>query len=243
MIDALNTGECPPDRVLVGYLEFGRRGGGPQLRLSSFQPAQRTAHEYDAAATIDDHAGGGEANAGGSAGDDDCTAAESVKVVCDPLRHIPRLASMSRHCHFRRDRHLTSCRPPRRLAPQPHAPSLSGSFQLVHAVCTNVSGFPDEASAAVHSPAQSPSRSISSPVWTVNSTSTVLLGTPSTSAQMSTMRRPSSRRRSGERPRRISTSTIVIDSRPSLPRWNRLSSPSSAIPTFGRHNCVCMTSA
>src|SRR5262245_6319848 len=89
MIDALNTGECPPDRVLVGYIEFGRRGGGPQLRLSSFQPAQRPAHEYDAAATIDDHAGGGEANAGGSAGDDDCTAAESVKVVCDPLRHIP----------------------------------------------------------------------------------------------------------------------------------------------------------
>src|SRR5215471_6415599 len=134
----------------------------PKLRLSSLQPAQRTAHEYDAAATIDDHAGGGEANAGGSAGDDDCTAAESVTVVCDPLRHIPHLASMSRHCPLRRDRHLTSCRQPRRLLPRPLAPSLSGSFQLVRAVCTNVSGFPAEASATVHSPAQSPSRSNSS---------------------------------------------------------------------------------
>jgi hypothetical protein len=46
-----------------------------------------------------------------------------------------------------------------------------------------------------------------------------------------------------QRPRRISTSTIVIGSSPSAPRWNRLSSPSSAIPTLGRHNCVCITSA
>src|SRR5262245_6878982 len=243
MIDALDTGDCPPDRILVGYIESASGAGGPKLGLRSLQPAQRTAHEYDAATTIDAHAGGGEANAGGSAGDDDSTAAESVTLVCDSLRHTPHLASISRHCPFKQNRHLTSCRQPRRSAPQPHAPSLSDSFQLVCAVCTNVSGFPAEASAAVHSPAQSPSRSISSPVWTVNSTSTVLLGTPSTSVQMSTMRRPSSRRRSGERPRRISTSTIVIDSRPSLPRWSRLSSPSSAIPTLGRHSCVCMTSA
>src|SRR5262245_56978052 len=123
MIDTLDTGDCPPDRILVGYIEFGSCGGGPKLRLNSLQPAQRTAHEYDAAATIDDHAGCGEANAGGSAGDDDCTAAESVTVVCDPLRHIPHLASMSRHCPFRRDRHLTSCRQPRRLLPRALAPS------------------------------------------------------------------------------------------------------------------------
>src|SRR5262249_12910142 len=164
MIDALDAGDCPPDRILVGYIEFGSRGGGPKLCLSSLQPVQRTAHEYDAATTIDDHAGGGEADAGGSAGDDDCTAAESVTVVVASLGHPPHLASMCRHCPFRRDRHLTSCRQPRRLSPQPRAPSLSGSFQLVRAVCTNVSGFSAEASATVHSPAQSPSRSISSPV-------------------------------------------------------------------------------
>src|SRR5262245_32494867 len=40
MIDALDTGDCPPDRILVGYIEFDSRGGGPKLRLSSLQPAQ-----------------------------------------------------------------------------------------------------------------------------------------------------------------------------------------------------------
>jgi hypothetical protein len=69
----------------------------PQLRLSSLQPAQGTADKYDAAGTIDNHAGGGKARAGPSAGDDDCAVAESVKVVCDLLRHMPHLSSMGLH--------------------------------------------------------------------------------------------------------------------------------------------------
>src|SRR5271155_2915417 len=52
----------------------------PQLRLSSLQPAQATAHKYDAAGTIYNHARGGKAHAGASADGDDCAAAESVKV-------------------------------------------------------------------------------------------------------------------------------------------------------------------
>ncbi len=57
-----------------------------------------------------------------------------------------------------------------------------------------IDGPRPEASAGVRSLAHPPSRRISSPVWTVNSTTTVLLGTLSTSAQISTMRRPRSRR-------------------------------------------------
>jgi ribosomal protein S18 acetylase RimI-like enzyme len=53
MIDALNAGERPSDRILVGYVKFGNRGGSPQLRLSGLQPVQRTAHKDNAAAKMD----------------------------------------------------------------------------------------------------------------------------------------------------------------------------------------------
>jgi len=128
MIDALNAGERPPDRVLVGYIEFGNRGASPQLRLSGLQPVQTTAHEYDAATTTNNHAGGGKANTGSSASDNDSTGAESFEVICDPLRHFPHLASTSRHRPFRAKAALDILPAASLLGTAVACPSLSGWF-------------------------------------------------------------------------------------------------------------------
>ena len=77
---------------------------------------------------------------------------------------------------------------------------------------------PVTASAGVQSATQFPSRRISSPRCGVNSTITVRRGTPSSSTQMSTIALPKASRLSAERPRRNSTITMAMGSRPSEPR-------------------------
>jgi hypothetical protein len=89
---AVVGGAAGLDRVLVGYIEIGNRGSGSQIRLSNLQPAQRTTQECEAAATIDDHAGGGETNAGGSASETAVRprAPRSSAIRCDIFHTSPQ---------------------------------------------------------------------------------------------------------------------------------------------------------
>src|SRR5882724_12668806 len=93
--------------------------------------------------------------------------------------------------------------------------ALRGGISHALLLCAAQTATPP---AAVQSATQFPSRSISSPGCGVNSTMTVRRGTPSRSTQMSTMALPNASRFSVGRPRRNSTSTMVMGSRPSEPR-------------------------